>query len=123
MKPWDYTNLILNKSRRLTVDELKEYPMYMINKIFSCDSDLCFFVQELNKYDITPQMHYDFLYYLIPKTSRYIPYSAKKTKDDEEVRCISEHYQVNSHLAKSYHELLLPEDITRITTLYKKGTI
>jgi len=90
------------------------YSVYMINKFLSMHTDTVLFVNVLNKHDMNPQDHYEFLLYYIPAKRRYGKY-VKEEKDDN-VYAIAEYFDINKERAKEYIRYLKGDILTKILT-------
>lgn len=98
----------------------KEYSQFMVNRVFSCDQQLLFLANELNKQGFTNKMHHDFLYHVIPKGKRWIKYSAKKAKVEKELEYIMKYFGCNIQIAKSYYKLLSKDELKEIKDFFEK---
>ena len=120
LNPFDVVKNILRKETRYSDEVIqKEYPLYMINKILSNDSELMVIANLMNENCLTNKMHYDCLYYGIPKTNKFIKYHIKKEAPIEEIRYLVEFFQVNTDIAKSYFERISEEEKKMIIEFYK----
>lgn len=118
MKPFEYIINITEKTSY--VEDLKDYSVYVMNKYLSCDEKLVHLAHLLNQYQLTNKRHYDLLWYGVDKKKRYIKYNAAKEKLDKEILYLMKYYQVNSSVAKDYHELLSDEEKNQIYKIYKE---
>ena len=113
---WRYENSIIN-GKKIEIDS--DYDQWRINSILSKHKDTIFYVNEINKYKVTDQMHYDYLYNSIRKYKRYskaISKEEKKKKEQETalISLISEYYKYNTLRAKEALKVLSPEQIEYI---------
>jgi hypothetical protein len=120
LSPFDVSKNILKKEKRLDDTEIDKMSVWMINRIFSNDDQFVFYANMINIPSVSNKMVYDFYYYGIPKSSRYIPYSSKKTVIDEEIRYLMNYYECNLRIAKQYHKLLSKETMKEIVEYYTK---
>ena len=120
LSPFDTMKLCFTKDKYLSDEELQGYAQWMMNKQLSCDQTLVFLAHELNK-PMSDRMHYDCLYHGLPKMAKkYIPYLAKKPKEEKEIQYISEYYKVDLSTAKVYHTLLSREELDYIVEFNEK---
>lgn len=121
LSPFDISKNILQKQPKLS-DEVIESDLnvWMTNLILSSDQNLCMIANELNKNGFTKKMVYDCLYYGIPKTSKFIPYNAKKEKAEKEVQYLMEYFQCSQQTAKQYSVLISEEEKAEIVEYFEK---
>lgn len=104
------TDCVLKKSNIPTDEEIQKHcSQWMINMQMSCSESLTQLAHELSKLKLTNKEYFDFCYYGIPKMNIFIKYTAKKAKQDQEIKWISEYFSVSLEQAKQYNKLL-PED-------------
>ena len=116
ISPFDLQKIILKK---LTPPEtLDGYSQWMINKIFSCDKQLCHFAKVADQMDMTNQEHFDFYYHGIPRSNRWIKYLAKKPKDSEHLKMIADYFNCNLTCAAEYDKMIAKPEMKRIKELF-----
>lgn len=83
---------IMSETEPLEWDSIKEtYNQYMINKIISQYNDTLFMVAEINRFGtMDDEMHYRFLFHIIDKRKRYVPWERVDTQLDEKIKLIKE---------------------------------
>lgn len=119
ISPFDVMKLIFSKEKYLTDDELKGYSQWMINKILSQDSAFVFLADELNK-PMTNRMHYDTLYYGIPKSKKYIKWIiSKKTTQEKDVKYFQEFYLLDIDTAERFVMLASDAEKERIRKYFE----
>lgn len=124
MNLFDYLKKLTEKTgpSESSEDFEREYSPFMINRFFSCDRQLVFLANEMNKSNITKRMHFGFMNVIIPKGKRYIKYDAKKTAKDQAILNIMEYYKCSSETAKSYLKLLDEPELQEIhNALHRHG--
>lgn len=104
------TDCILKKTNYPSDEEIQKHcSQWMVNMQMSCSEPLTQLAHELSKLKLTNKEYFDFCYYGIPKMNIFIKYNAKKAKQDQEIKWISEYFSVSLEQAKQYIKLL-PED-------------
>jgi ribulose bisphosphate carboxylase small subunit len=98
----------------------REYSIFMINRVFSCDKGLAILANVLNQGHITDKMHFDFMDVVVPKGKRWIKYSAKKAKKDKEIEYLMEHYGCSVQTARQYHRLISKEEMKEINNFFER---
>jgi hypothetical protein len=102
--------------------QVKSYPPYMINRMFSMSKFHIFDVNKVNRMniDISPEQNYNYYFYLLPKRSIYNKYiSIKNGSMSEELECICKYYQVGKKEAMEYCKLLTEAQRKEIISKYK----
>jgi hypothetical protein len=115
--PFDHIKAIDEKTE-YTFNPDESYSQYVINRGLSFNIDTIFFVHELNKYRrvrLSDKMHYDFLFFGIPKKKRY----GKWIKQDktERIDVICKYYECSIERAKEYLGILTGEQFIEIERL------
>lgn len=122
---WRYENSIVSGKSAIEVDG--EYSQWRTNSILKNHKDLIFFVNEMNiNYNITNQMHYDYLFSNVRKQKRW---SNNETKEEKKVReekealleLISDYYKYNNVRSREALKILTPEQIEIIKNKNNKG--
>jgi len=120
--PFDFISSILKKNVYLGED-LTGFSPYLTNKVFSNDYDSILMSNVLNNlYQMEPKAVYDFWYYAIPKTNKFIKFP-KSLKEMKEVQQVREYYQVNEIIAKEYIELMDDEEKKYIKKYFEERGI
>jgi len=121
MNPFEAVKEI-NEKKGPYPDDLKGYSQFMVNKIFSCSRDFLPLAVEanINGRFLTDRMHFDLFYHAIPKNKAFIPYNAKKAKEDEDLLLISKYFEISLQVAKDYSILLSEEEKKSIRKMYEK---
>lgn len=121
---WRYENSITS-GKRIEIDG--DYSQWRTNNILSNHEALIRIVNEVNiHYNITDQMHYDYLTGVIRKGKYYSePETEKQKKDrkkkEELVTLISNHYKYNAIRAKEALKVLTEAQINEIRKKQEKG--
>lgn len=100
----------------------RKYPTFMITRALSQYEDTVLIANEVNRMGsiLDPKMHYDFLYYLVPKKKRFSKW-AKAQKNDT-INTIVEVFDISTRKAEEVIDLLSEEDIENLKSyLYKGG--
>ncbi len=100
---FEFFNMICNKSRVPTEEEMRDYSPFSINRYLSQYPDLMWFAQEMNtNWQLSKELHFKFLFYGVEKRKRYTPY-AKKEEDDiieKKIELIKEYYDYSTIRAR-----------------------
>lgn len=124
---WRFENSITNGKRKFEIDG--DYSQWRTNSILSNFKDTILYANEMNiNYNVTDQMHYDYLYGAIRKKKLY---SKKETDQEKKARkqkeelltLISEHYKYNAVRAKEAIHLLSADQIQLIKNKKEKGGV
>lgn len=128
---WRFENSINSGKERLNVEKEEfKYDRWRTNSSLANHLDTIMHTNEMNiNYNITDQMHYDYLFYSIRKKRRY---GSKKTEqekkleklqkeEDENVALISEYYKYNNVKAKMVLKVLTPSQLEEIKRRLQKG--
>jgi len=103
-----YTNQKPDYYTSLSDGDKKSYNNYMVNKFLSMNPHQLPFVNELQKYILTPELHYAFFSRVIPKGkqfNKYIKGKKENTYDAWLVDLVREHYGVSSAEATDYLDI------------------
>ncbi len=96
---------------------LKNYNIYIINRILAKHKDILPFIVELNKFNtIKPDEHYEYLLYSIPKGRRFA--KMKKPKEYKDIEYIKQHYNISEQKAIEVMKILSSEDVKKLKELY-----
>ena len=109
-----------DKWENIPEDEKLAFSNWMCNKVISMNSDYCEVVDmvQKNTWILKPEHLYKLYCDLLPKGfvfSKYIKSSKKKDYKMEEVKSISIYYDISTHDAKEYIDVLPKEEVERIT--------
>ena len=128
---WCYENNINTGKQQLDINAQEfKYEMWRTNSSLSNFRDTILTVNEMNiNYNVTDQMHYDYLFHMIKKTKRY---GKKKTDADkkaeklqkeeqEKLHLVQEYYKYNIVNAKSALRILTQEQLDLIRKKQEKG--
>jgi hypothetical protein len=114
--PFDYSNSIDSKINLRA--ELESYSQFMVNRIYSQYKEYVFFVNEINKYNISNEFHYDTYYHFVTKKKRFAKWG-KSELDEKSISMLIEYYNINRRKAI---ELLDLVDLKMIeSALYHGG--
>lgn len=117
--PFDYSKSILNSTAPIPVSEA--YIPYIVNRAVAHHRDCIFICQMANEFNLPPEQQYVFLFNQVTKYRR--PFerwvSAKKGKETtSDLEFLSKYYQCSIEVASQYIELMTPNDIEVLRSLY-----
>lgn len=128
---WRFENSINSGKDRLIVDKEEfKYDKWRTNSSLSNHLDTIMFVNELNiNYNVTDQMHYDYLFYNVRKKKRYGSKKSERDKqleklqkeEEETLSLITEYYKYSTVKAKAVLKVLTPSQIEEIKRRLSKG--
>lgn len=120
---FDWLNDLNYEKKRLFSEETEQdFSAFMINRGMSQNVDTVMFANEMNKNCRgTKQMVYDFYYYIVTKKKRFGKWSKRDSVNDDNVKLVMEHYQVNRVRALEYLRLLSSEEVIKIKSMYEVG--
>lgn len=109
LTPFDYLNSITEKKNYY--NDLSGYDPYVVNKGLSLFYDTIMYANDINMYpDLSISQMYDYFYFAIKKGKRYSKWP-KQLEYSDDIKFLSELYQINMDEAITYAELLGPEKI------------
>lgn len=130
---WTFENSINFGRTRLEVDKQEfKYEKWRTNSSLSNFLDTILYANEMNThYDVSDQMHYDYLFYSIRKNKRF---GKKKTEldkkmeklqkeENEKVALIQEYYKYNTAKAKAVLRVLTKTQLDIIRKRLEKGGV
>jgi hypothetical protein len=116
---WSFINDINFDKKNIINDENKKsYSSFMINKIFSMSRETIFYANEVNKYNLSPEINYMFYRTALPKKKRFIKYL--KQNNIKDLPNIMKYYNVSQKQAIEYMDILSNKQIKKISDKYKK---
>ena len=121
-----YTNQKPDYFTSLSDADKKSYNNYMVNKFLSMNPHQLPFVNELQKYTISPELHYAFFSRVIPRGKQFNKYIKGKKENDYEtwlVDLVREHYTVSSTEAAEYLDIFYKHDkgeLRKLCQMYGK---
>jgi hypothetical protein len=119
----DWLNSI-NQTKKNLIDEdpslEKEYPPYIVNRIFSGHLDSIIFANEMNRYHFLPKkMQYDFFINILRIKKRFSPWLKKDTIKDLEY--VKRYYGYSNEKAKQALRILTKEQLNFIKSKFEIG--
>jgi hypothetical protein len=125
---FDHINHIYEKQTKnyfsaLDAGEKQTYSAYMVNRGLSMNIHQLPLVNEIQKYNVPPEVHYLFFATTLPRGKQYNKYvKAKKQNQYEEwlVTLVAKHYQVSELEATDYLELYYRDDKAGLRILCEK---
>ena len=121
-----YTNQKPDYYTSLTDGDKKSYNNYMVNKFLSMNPHQLPFVNELQKYTLTPELHYAFFSRVVAKGKQFNKYIKSKKDSSYEtwlVELVGRHYEVSSTEAADYLDIFYKhnkEELRRLCQMYGK---
>ena len=95
----------LNEKTELEYD-IKEYSVFMVNRIMSNNLDTLFFAEAMNRLNnLSTYMQRDFYWHGLPKAKRFGKYN-KALAINNTVELIIAKYAVNRKVAEGYYKLM-----------------
>lgn len=122
MNVFDIVNNISNSRARLDfTDEVdKLYNQYIINLAFSYYPDTVLIADELNKHKtLTNKQHYEIMFTLVNKKKRFSKWV--KTKKHDDVKLISDYYQISNRKALEIIRFFSDSDLNNIKLSLDRG--
>ena len=125
MKIFDYLNGMTQDKTTLdfSSDEVsKGYSQFMINRWVSMVDVFTPYVNDMNKYDIPKDVHYECYKSFLPKRKVFFPY-IKKSKDLDlhEKKYLAHYFEVGLKEAEEYIRIMSEDEIKEILDIYKCG--
>lgn len=125
MEIFDHLNNLTQTKKEpdFSSDEFKkEYKKYMINRFISMCEFFIPVVNEINKYDIPDEVHYNYYLNMLPQRKVFFNYiKKKKDLDEEEKKYIAHYFEVGKKEAENYINILDDDQIMEILNIYKYG--
>jgi hypothetical protein len=103
-----YTNQTPNYYTALSDADKKSYNNYMVNRFLSMNPHQLPFVNELQKYTLTPELHYAFFSRIIPRGKQFNKYIKSKKESSYEswlIELVANHYNVSKAEALDYLDI------------------
>jgi len=101
-------------------EQAKSYNNYMINRFVSMTDMFVSVVNEINRYDVPKDVHYNYYKAVLPKRKYYFKYMKQKTDVDEHTReLLCEYFQCANGEIEQHLKILTKEQIKTITDVYK----
>ena len=125
---FDHINAIYLEQKKnyfsgLDDGEKRTYSNYMVNRFLSMNIHQLPLVNEIQKYNLSSDVHYLFFATTIPRGKQYNKYvkAAKETKyEDWLVDLVAGHYCVSQDEAKSYLDIYYDQDKPALRQLCEK---
>lgn len=124
---WKYENNLTSEKKKIEIDG--DYSQRRTNFVLCNYRDLIFIVNEINlHYNVTDQMHYDYLYNSIRKQNRWYKRETEKEKKDREkkeelITLVCKYYKYNAVRAREVLDILTPEQVKKIRKGKEKGGV
>jgi hypothetical protein len=79
-------------------------------------------VNEINRYDVPKNTHYNFFYSTLPKKKHFFKYIKKSKEIDlEDKKCIAKYFEIGLRETEEYIKILEPDQIQKIIDVFKFG--
>ena len=125
---FDHINAIYLEQKKnyfSTLDdgEKRTYSAYMVNRFLSMNIHQLPLVNEIQKYTLSPEVHYLLCATTIPRGKQYNKYVKSKNEkkyEDWLVTLVAKHYQVSEVEATDYLELYYRDDKAGLRELCEK---
>lgn len=104
-------------------DEVKKsYNKFMINRFISMCDFFIPVVNEINRYDLPPDVHYNYYLNALPKRKYFFNYIKKgKELNEEEKKYIAHYFECGKKQAEEYINIMDDDQIQEILNIYKYG--
>lgn len=115
-----YTNQKSDYFTSLSDADKKSYNNYMVNKFLSMNPHQLPFVNELQKYTVSPELHYAFFSRVIPRGKQFNKYIKGKKESAYEawlVDLVREHYNISTAEATDYLDIFYKHGKGELRTL------
>ena len=118
--PWRFNKSINQKTHYET--DLEDYSIYVMSRSLSYHQNILQFLNLLNICGwIDKELHYDFMFYGLPKEFRRVSkWSRPEKYDDKTYEVVKEYYNFNSLRANEAMKILTEEQLEEIVTRHKK---
>lgn len=117
MSPFDIIKSI-NKKERISIPK-EDYNQWFLNRVFSNYIDCVLLTNEINKYQVDNDKHYEFLYQILDKRNRFA--KMEKTIPNENLEKLSETFNINKFVMLDYLSLLTDEQKQELLKTTMKG--
>lgn len=124
---WRYENSITSGKKEIELDN--DYSQWRTNNILSNYRETILYVNEMNiNYNVTDQMHYDYMFNSIRKKKMYSKKETEQEKKERKQReelqnLISDYYKYNIVRTKEALKILTAEQINIIKNKNNKGGV
>lgn len=119
--PLTVANVAINQTKINVFRDgtLKDYPVFVMQRIAAHQADSVLFANDLNfkGYTLTPRMHFEYLMHSLTKRNRYAPYS--KPKNSEHVEFIQNILSVSRIKAEEYLSILSEDALKEVLEIKK----
>jgi hypothetical protein len=126
MKIFDFLNALTNGTQiDFDNDEIQSsYDVYQMNRWISMCEIYVPFVNQVNKYKIDKDVHFEYFNSIIPKRKQFFSYIKKEKEYNlDALKYIAQYYEIGLKEAEIYYSMLNQEDIDKIINIYKNKKI
>jgi hypothetical protein len=125
---FDHINEIYQSQRKdyfstLTDGDKKTYSNYMVNRFLSMNIHQLPLVNEIQKYNLPPEIHYLFYASTVPRGRQFNKYVKSKSEDKYEkwlVELVAKHYTISQDEAIFYLDIYYEQDKPALKVLCEK---
>ena len=118
---FDHLNNICIDKIPITEND-KGYQPYMINRFVSMTNMYVPMVNEINKFQLPIETHFQYMASILPKRKQFFKY-IKKSKETStygnDLKCLSKYFEIGTKEAEQYMNFLDKDKIKAITELYR----
>jgi len=116
MTPFDHwKDLTENKKDSFQLPEdMSGYEPYIMNRILSMVDVYKFVAVELSKYDLPKEVHYRYLYNLLPKRKIFINYLKPKKQNESDDKWIERYFEFGTRDLEYAKKFLSDDDVKTI---------
>lgn len=122
---FDHINQIYERQTKdyfdtLTDADKRTYSVYMVNRFVSMNMHQLPLVDEIQPYQLSPEVHYLLLATTLPRGRQFNKYIKPKTEDKYEVwlvELIAKHFSVSQKEATSYLDIYYLKDIEELKNI------
>lgn len=101
-------------------EQSKSYNNFMINRFVSMAEMYIPIVNEINRYELPKDVHYNYYKAVMPKRKQYFKYMKQKVDVDEKTReLLCEYFKCACGELEHHLKILTKEQIKTITDIYK----
>lgn len=101
---------------------IAQYNQFMLNRILSCDINFVYLAVIADKLNVSDEIHYIFWHNVVEKKFRFFRYPKKNNDNNiDDIKVISNYYNVSFEKATELIELLTKNEIDCIKKTYIHG--
>jgi len=111
---WDDTN----------DDQTRSYDPYMTNRFVSMCQVYVQFINEVNKYNLPKDVHYNYIHAGLPKRKQYFKYMKKKggiELSEADKKKLYDYFDIGPRQIEHYIDIMTEDQIKHILEMYNDG--